>query len=351
MPIPQLAFDVGTAYDFLISLTVLHEPARFGLRGAWAAGVRSRLAPEARETLQLVNDAFFIPLSWVYTLPSPKDAATALAVLDALSPAARLDIFTRAPGVPEPWRVLSTRVRSSGRYTDDDLAELKKLYRAAGYRRRGKKELAAILQTWAEAEAFGAAYLSALQQYYDVFFAEEEARIRPALEAGYARSREMAARLPLTELLEELTEGLRFAEAPDMAELVIVPSFWTTPLLIMLELDAERALFVFGARPADASLVPGEVVPDQLHQALKALADPTRLRILRYLAAEPRTPAELARKLRLRAPTVIHHLDALRLARLVYLTLDHGEKRSYAMRPEAIAATYQALHAFIGLDE
>ena len=70
------------------------------------------------------------------------------------------------------------------------------------------------------------------------------------------------------------------------------------------------------------SLVPGELVPDALYQPLKALADPTRLRILRYLSDEPLTPAALARRLRLRSPTVIHHLDALRLARLVILTLE-----------------------------
>ncbi|NJN55024.1 MAG: ArsR family transcriptional regulator, partial [Anaerolineae bacterium] len=44
-------------------------------------------------------------------------------------------------------------------------------------------------------------------------------------------------------------------------------------------------------------------------------------RILKYLSEEPLTPAELARRLRLRPPTVIHHLDALRLARLVHVTL------------------------------
>ena len=33
----DLAWDWGTAYDLFMSLEVLHEPAKFGLRGAWAA--------------------------------------------------------------------------------------------------------------------------------------------------------------------------------------------------------------------------------------------------------------------------------------------------------------------------
>jgi DNA-binding transcriptional ArsR family regulator len=81
--------------------------------------------------------------------------------------------------------------------------------------------------------------------------------------------------------------------------------------------------------------------------ALKALGDPTRLRILRYLVAESLTPTQLARRLRLRAPTVVHHLDVLRLARLVHLTLKSGEKWRYAARPEAVRTTFDALEEFL----
>ena len=49
--VPQLSWDTGTAYDFFISLSVLHEPDSFGLRSSWAAGVRSRLSTDDRKTL------------------------------------------------------------------------------------------------------------------------------------------------------------------------------------------------------------------------------------------------------------------------------------------------------------
>jgi len=95
------------------------------------------------------------------------------------------------------------------------------------------------------------------------------------------------------------------------------------------------------------SLVPGEVVPDALYQTLKALADPTRLRILRYLTAEPLTPAELSRRLRLRPPTVSHHLYTLRLARLVHFTIEKGDKRRYSLRQDAVDSTMAALGSFL----
>ena len=90
----------------------------------------------------------------------------------------------------------------------------------------------------------------------------------------------------------------------------------------MTALVPKHWVVLFGARPAEVALVPGEVVPDAMLRALKALSDPTRLLILRYLSDQPQTPSQLARRLRLRPPTVIHHLSALRLAGLVYISLD-----------------------------
>ncbi|MEZ4589971.1 MAG: hypothetical protein R3D55_02320 [Chloroflexota bacterium] len=42
----------------------------------------------------------------------------------------------------------------------------------------------------------------------------------------------MAAELPLPDLLNELSQGLRFEfeQTAEMEELVMIPSFWSTPL-------------------------------------------------------------------------------------------------------------------------
>ena len=82
------------------------------------------------------------------------------------------------------------------------------------------------------------------------------------------------------------------------------------------------------------------------------MSDPTRLKILHYLAKEPQSPAALSRRLRLRPPTVTHHLQALRLAGLVQVRLGGGykEKKSYAARKEAVKAACKALDSFISSD-
>lgn len=191
---------------------------------------------------------------------------------------------------------------------------------------------------WIDGEAAGERLLTALRAYYEVFFAEEENRIRPALQAGLERAQELAERMPVLDLVEELSQGIILEDILEAPNLVLAPSFWGSPLLILDQIAEDREIVLFGARPPEASLVPGEVVPDALLRGLKALSDSTRLRILRYLSEEALTPSQLSRRLRLRSSTVVHHLDVLRLATLVQFRMgEHGKDRRYAVRPEAVS--------------
>ena len=99
----QLLWDVGTAYDLFMSLDVLHHPEEFGLRGAWAAGVRSRLPTAERELLQKAHRMFYKgPLYWVYNLPEPKDGTTALRVLEQTPATERFRALVFYPNMPAP---------------------------------------------------------------------------------------------------------------------------------------------------------------------------------------------------------------------------------------------------------
>lgn len=209
-----------------------------------------------------------------------------------------------------------------------------------------------LLDWWVDREAAGERLLTALRAYYEVFFAEEENRIRPALQAGLERAQELAERMPVLDLVEELSQGIILEDILEAPNLVLAPSFWGSPLLILDQIAEDREIVLFGARPPEASLVPGEVVPDALLRGLKALSDSTRLRILRYLSEEALTPSQLSRRLRLRSSTVVHHLDVLRLATLVqFRTGEHGKDRRYAVRPEAVASLKRSLEVFLGQEE
>lgn len=343
---PKLSWDWGTAYDLFISLHVLHEPNKFGLRGSWAAGVRSRVPGDEREILEDAQNLFHLPVHWVHTLSDPKDASTALRSLEKLDPKERLPALAISAETPPQLAEVLLSVADRGTWDDSDQEALREEHKEKGAPPR-PKTVATILDWWARAEEFGQRYLEALLSYYQVFFVEEESHIRPILQESVEHARRLAEDLEAPELVEELSQGLRFESLLDFSELILAPSYWSTPLVIFNKLGEGRMLLVYGARPSDASLVPGEVVPDALLLSLKAFADPTRLRILRYLAIQPLTPAQLSRRLRLRAPTVIHHLNTLRLAGLVHLTLESGGERRYAMRSESVRITFAHLQEFL----
>jgi DNA-binding transcriptional ArsR family regulator len=147
----------------------------------------------------------------------------------------------------------------------------------------------------------------------------------------------------------ELTQGVKISALEEADEVIFVPSYWTTPLVMYDRAFEKHWVVLFGARPADVSLVPGALVPDAMLLALKALSDPTRLLILRYLSEQPQTPSQLARRLRLRAPTVVHHLSALRLAGLVYISLEEEEEKRYTVRDTAVQDTFDSLNRFLAV--
>lgn len=261
------------------------------------------------------------------------------------------------PEFPEAASTVLRDVSESGSWEEPQLDELmetfeeqKKAKKKAHTPRRESLEI--LLDWWSDSYGSGERLVSGLRTYQEVFFAEEEIRIRPALEQALERAQDLAQKLSVTDLLEELSQGVRLDEGVEAPELVLAPSYWGTPLLIFGMVAKQREMILFGARPLEASLVPGEVVPDALLRALKALSDPTRLRILRYLAEEPLTPSQLSRRLRLRSSTVVHHLDILRLATLVQFSLGkHDKDRRYAARQDAIAAIFAALEGFLGQAE
>ncbi len=344
---PILIWDVGTAYEFFVSLHVLHTPESYGLRAPWAAGIRSRIPAAERKFLEDVNHFLGIPVVWVTRLPNPKDAISAQWALKQLPAEKRLGALMDI----ENWESTELRTalfgiaerRSWNKKDQASLITIMEKEKMGHTEDEGR--VAKFLDWWARPEECGEMLSSALQAYYQVFFQEEEKRLLPVLKAGLEHAQELSEKLSAPELIAELSQGLH-VDAVTEKELLLIPAYWTTPLVVLEKVSPTRRLFLFGARPASMSAVPGEFVPDALLRSLKALADPTRLRILYYLTQEEVTPSELARRLHLRAPTVTHHLNELRLAGLVNLTF-RGQEKLYRSRLEAIDESCANLKVFL----
>lgn len=348
---PEITFETATAYDFFISLIVLHNPADFGLRPSWAAGVRSRLPAAQREFFERSLPFLGVPLGWLHDLPLPrKDAASVLNALAQIPAAERLPRLTFTAELRPEVRNALLEIAATGRATPAMRALLK-----AELDNKRRLPPPGTLEYWIEAwsnpAAFGEVWLEALRAYHNLYFREEESRLQTPLENGTQQATRLLNELPLPQVIETLTRGVSIAEIQQIRRLTLIPSYWSTPFIFFQRLDGERALLVFGCRPAHLSLAGGGAVPLALVDTFKALGDPTRLRILRFLAQQPLTPAALAGRLRLRPPTVIHHLNALRRAGLVHIRLDADGERRYDLRREGLDEALTTLHNFLDTSE
>lgn len=79
----------------------------------------------------------------------------------------------------------------------------------------------------------------------------------------------------------------------------------------------------------------GRVVA-QLDEVLKALADPSRRRIVEAIARRPQSVSELTRPLSITLPAVLQHLAVLERCGLVE-TRKRGRVRTCQLRPAALA--------------
>ncbi len=356
----EVSWEMGTGYDLLVSAYVLHRPRQFGLPAPWAAGVRGRLSPEGRAALKEffggeLSYVFTLPLKIVHQLPPPRDAAMVITALKAIPD----QHFLRATHHPfssgdeeYPEMSIMSKALAGETISAEERLKATEWMIKETRRKASPKEVDALFDMIADQPGTKQRYIAALEEYYHVYFAEEEQRSAPILaEAQAAGEAESRYRPPL-ELLEELSHGFTFsATTTTLRRLTIVPSFWTKPWVFQYELSADETLLLYGARPEGARLVPGEEVPDAAIRTLKTLADPTRLRLLRLLAEQPHAPQEMARAIKLSLPTTLHHLHELRLAGLVRLEVgDKGARMYYLRWPEAEAAL-SAVRGFVKQDE
>lgn len=345
----KVTWDLGTAYDLFISLNALNRPGNFGLRPSWAAGVRSRMPLQQRQFFESLTGYFHTPLRWIYTLPPPaKSAGETVKFIQTIPSAEILEQICTPAGSPESVKLTLREIAATHQVTSSQKIILQRSYLPGDF--LNEEVCNRLIRAWMDPEDFGDGFKWMISAYYETFFAEEEMRILPILKEELEKKQSLAESIPTEKLLEDLSHGVKLDKVMTQPRLVLVPSFWSSPLILYNTVSNDTMLMVFGCRPPDMTLIPGEAVPDRLLSVLKSLADPTRLQMLHLLSTEPLTAAELARRLRLRPPTVTHHLQLLRLAGLVQIHLEPDGERKYTLRSEALQETQIHLQNYLHED-
>jgi len=204
-------------------------------------------------------------------------------------------------------------------------------------------------------------FTSLLEGYWEEAFAEEWDRIEPKL----AESVELAGRqiagdgmyafvLSLAPQLRVDPGGRSFGlDVPHdhrvligpENRLLLVPSVYAWPH-VRINCDAPWPLSVVYRAPFLVKGL-GRATPPQLVQLLKALADPTRLRILELLAKQPRSTQELAPLVGLTDAGASKQLRLLAAAGLLK-TKREGYYVVYSLEPEKLATLSDELRSLVG---
>jgi DNA-binding transcriptional ArsR family regulator len=194
--------------------------------------------------------------------------------------------------------------------------------------------------------------------YWEQSFAEEWQRLEPVLAEEVARA---SGRDPI-ELLGEvraelmvdpderllLRRSLHHHEVDVTPEnpLRLLPSVYVWPH-VRVNCDAPWPLAVLYPPATMRSGLAGTAAPEELVQALRAAADPTRLRILQLVAEQPRSTEELAPLVGLSESGLSKHLRSLTEAGLLSTKRD-GYYVLYSLERERLAALGPELGEYVG---
>ncbi len=341
----ELIWKSGTGFDLFASLVVLHNPAIFGLRRSWAAGVRQRLSPPNQVFLEKYQSCSQFPLGWLAGTQGRMDASDILKTISDIPAEERLRHLALNNQIEFATRECLMGIASKKDWQEEDLDFLDQHYRVGDIPLK-RRNLQNLVEIWSNPAASGENLLSALKDYHTVFFVEEEHRILPVLEEALIQGEQIAKSMGIEEILEKLSHGIHFEPIGQYSQITLIPSFWSSPFIFLDKSEDGNLIILYGARPENMSLVPGVNPPPHLVSTLKALADPTRLRILHLLSEESRSSSEIARELRLRLPTVVHHLRILRLAELIQITVSEKDKR-YQTHHATLDGLQNSLKGFI----
>ena len=352
-----LEWDWGTAYEMLLSVHTLFRPKEYGLPAPWAAGVRKRLSPQGQKDLKdFYNPPYatiaYLPLHLVLEMAPPKDAVRFIEYVESI-PDREFSRRVHLPSISEEVLARVTAKALDGEHvTDGEVEEYRRsMGRTSIAATPSAADVRRLFSDMADPAATKKRWINVMREYHAVFFAEEEKRLEPPLRRMLKQAQVMSEKMPLPEMIERLSNGFTVSPDIDLRRLVMVPSVWLHPFVLRFYLSDRELFLAWGAHPPGFKLVPGESVPDEALLVLRALSDPTRLRLLRLIAEEPRSLVSLAQEVKLTLPTVSHHIRELRGAGLIRFEVGgRGRESKYTIRWLGAQKAFEELEQFVMRD-
>jgi DNA-binding transcriptional ArsR family regulator len=322
----RLALDSGGGYEALVALIRFagHEPpGEYDVGHEWSDRVQDAASPQLRAAVDRlcggVPTVFGHLLGLVRQCNPPRDLASLIDLVETLPPyRLRLELLGSSASSVQagvPPAVLE-------RAAEGDAAAVQELLAAAAGDRRWTRNLHAVLDLTPQRTA--ELTLEILRRWADEVFAEQEPALVARLAAQERRWRADIERVSWRELVENVTGGIVLEDDQLAERVLLVPTVLGAPWVYATDVRGTK-IFCCPVREDLPAAGP------ELVRLLRALADDTRLNILRRVAeAGSATLSELTASLGMSKSAVHKHLVLLRSAGLLRVSL--GQDRRYVLR-------------------
>ncbi|WP_151736319.1 ArsR/SmtB family transcription factor ['Paenibacillus yunnanensis' Narsing Rao et al. 2020] len=184
-----------------------------------------------------------------------------------------------------------------------------------------------------------------LRLWYEQYFRHAENKILPLLIEDASEKKLLESKMDPAALIEYASGGVVIGDITGLETIVLLPTVHNRPINTYC---FYKTLIII-QYPVDVPSEDEDEPPTVLLRLTKALSDPTRLRLLRYVAHEPKTLWEMQYDLHQTSEMLMHHLLILRVAGLLRVHLsDDGEgNERFSIRPDGASELQMFLESYI----
>ncbi|MEG6589780.1 ArsR family transcriptional regulator [Paenibacillus barengoltzii] len=188
-------------------------------------------------------------------------------------------------------------------------------------------------------------YIPLLKCWHRLYMSTIEHQFLPLLEEDAAEKHTLLQKMDTDALIEYASGGLVLEPLKPISLVVLTPSIHFRP--INTYVFYENVLFI--QYPLDIPELDEDEPPMVLKRLTRALAEPQRLRLLRYVADEPKSMQDMLKDLGEPKDQLMHDLMRLRVAGLLRIHLLAQDTEKFSIRPDGAAELQMFLESYIRL--
>lgn len=199
--------------------------------------------------------------------------------------------------------------------------------------------------TLAECKRMLEGYAPLLRLWHEQYFRHVEHKMLPLLLEDAEEKKMLQSKMDPVSLIEYASGGVVVEEIPGLETIVLLPTVHNRPINTYCFYQS----LMIVQYPVEVPVENEDEPPTVLLRMTKALSDPSRLRLLRYVAHEPKSLWEMQSELNQSADILMHHLMMLRVAGLLRIHLQGEPDERFSIRPDGASELQLFLESYIRL--